>query len=189
MAGTEQWTVRCPVRTRLSGVPVNRKLMLCVQRLEMGLGHINTTPTGHFMVWEPKQHIKAYSRHIQALPTTSIHWYISYTRIGYSIHIKSSQVPRKRDQARKSYSRVFSDSALRESLRESVCYLLWSFECGVLTHIHCKASKSPLYLWLALRRLWSFIDKEEGTLVGLGDRWREGKGWKRLVLSGLLNGD
>jgi hypothetical protein len=24
-----------------------------------------------------------------------------------------------------------------------------------------------------LQRLWSFVDKEEGTLVGLGDRWRE----------------
>jgi hypothetical protein len=45
-----------------------------------------------------------------------------------------------------------------------------------LTLIHYKASKSPLSLWLALRRLRSFVDKEEGKLVGLGDRWREGKG-------------
>jgi hypothetical protein len=57
-----------------------------------------------------------------------------------------------------------------------VCYLLWSFEHGVLTPIHCKASKSPLSLWLALRRLQSFVDKEEEELAGLGDRWREGKG-------------
>jgi hypothetical protein len=46
----------------------------------------------------------------------------------------------------------------------------------LLTHIHCKASKSPLSLWLALQRLWSFVDKEEETLAGLSDRWREGKG-------------
>jgi hypothetical protein len=163
--------------------------MLYIQWLEIGLGPINTTPTGHFKVWEPKQHIKAYSRHIQAIPTTYFHWSVSYTRVGYSIHIKASQVPQKRDQARKSYSCVFSDSAMWESLRESVCYLLWSFERGVLTPIHCKDSKSPLSLWLALWRLQSFVDKEEGTLAGLGDRWREGKGWKRPVLSGLLNGD
>jgi hypothetical protein len=60
-----------------------------------------------------------------------------------------------------------------------VCYLLWSFERGVLTPIHCKASKSHLSLWLALRRLRSFVDKEEGTLADLGDRWREGKGLKK----------
>jgi hypothetical protein len=75
----------CPVCTRLSGAPVDRKLLLSVQRLEMGLGPINTTPIGHFKVWEPKQHIKAYSRHIQATPTTSINWSISYTRVGYSL--------------------------------------------------------------------------------------------------------
>jgi hypothetical protein len=57
-----------------------------------------------------------------------------------------------------------------------VCYLLWSFENGVLTQIHCKDSKSPLSLWLALRVLRSFVDKEEGTLAVLGDRWREVKG-------------
>jgi hypothetical protein len=27
------------------------------------LGPINSTPTGHFKVWEPKKHTKAYSRH------------------------------------------------------------------------------------------------------------------------------
>jgi hypothetical protein len=47
---------------------------------------------------------------------------------------------------------------------------------GVLTPIHCKASKSSLCLWLALRRLRSLVDKEEEELADLGDRWREGKG-------------
>jgi hypothetical protein len=42
----------------------------------------------------------------------------------------------------------------------------------------CKANKSPLSLWLALQRLQSFVDKEEGTLADIDDRWREGKGWK-----------
>jgi hypothetical protein len=45
-----------------------------------------------------------------------------------------------------------------------------------LTPIHCKASKSPLSLWLALQRHRSLVDKEEEALAGLGDRWREGKG-------------
>ena len=142
-------------------------------------------PTDHLNVWEPKQHSKSYSWHIQALPTTSIHWSILYTRFR---PLQPSQVPQKRDQAKESYSCEFSTSALWDSLRESVCYILWSFERGVLTPIHCKASKSPLSLWLALRRLRSLVEKEE-ELVGLGDRWREGKGWKRPVLSGLLNGD
>jgi hypothetical protein len=31
------------------------------------LGPINTTPTGHSKVWEPKQHTKAYCRHFQVL--------------------------------------------------------------------------------------------------------------------------
>jgi hypothetical protein len=31
------------------------------------LGAINTPPTGHFHVWEPKRHNKAYSRHSQVL--------------------------------------------------------------------------------------------------------------------------
>jgi hypothetical protein len=82
MTGTGHWTVPCPVGTGLSGVPVDRKLLLSVQQLEMGLGPINNTPTGHFKWWELKQHIKGYSRHIQAIPTTSIHWDISYTRVG-----------------------------------------------------------------------------------------------------------
>jgi hypothetical protein len=31
------------------------------------LGAINTPPTGHSQVWEPKQHTKAYCRHLQVL--------------------------------------------------------------------------------------------------------------------------
>jgi hypothetical protein len=43
----------------VGSVLVDRKLLISVQRLEMGFGPINTTPTGHFKVWEPKQHTKA----------------------------------------------------------------------------------------------------------------------------------
>jgi hypothetical protein len=59
----------CSVRwcTGLSGAPVNRKLLLSVQRLVGGVEAINTTPTGHSQVWEPKQHTKAYCRHFQVL--------------------------------------------------------------------------------------------------------------------------
>jgi hypothetical protein len=75
-------TRHCLVCTRLSDVSIDRKLLISVQRIEIGLEPINTTPTGHFKVWELKQHIKAYSRHIQGIPTTSIHWNISYTIVG-----------------------------------------------------------------------------------------------------------
>jgi hypothetical protein len=131
-----------------------------------------------FMADAP-QRLHGWLRAIKATPTSpfiEINWSISYTRVGYSLlstratllYIKASQVPQKRDQAWKSYSCAFSDSALWESLRQRVCYLLWSFERGVLSPIHCKARKSPLSLWLALRRLRSFVDKEEGKLTGLG---------------------
>jgi hypothetical protein len=53
--------------TGLSGAPDDRKLLLSVQRLVWGLKVINTTPTGHSHVWEPKQHTKAYSAHFQEL--------------------------------------------------------------------------------------------------------------------------
>jgi hypothetical protein len=53
----------CPLCTGLFDAPVDRKLLLSVQRLEIGLGPINTTPSGHFNGWEPKQHTKAYSAH------------------------------------------------------------------------------------------------------------------------------
>jgi hypothetical protein len=38
------------------------------------LGSINTTPTSHFKVWEPKQQTKAYSRHSQVLIHPSVFW-------------------------------------------------------------------------------------------------------------------
>jgi hypothetical protein len=62
VAGHQTLYSSCSVCTGLSGVGsvlVDRKLLLSVQRLEIGLGPINTTPTGHFKVWEPKQHTKA----------------------------------------------------------------------------------------------------------------------------------
>jgi hypothetical protein len=93
---------------------------------------INTTPTGHFKGWESKQHSKSYSWHIQALPTTFIHWSILYTRFR---PLQPTQVPQKREQAKESFSCEFSNSALWDSSRESVCYILWSFERGVLTPI------------------------------------------------------
>jgi hypothetical protein len=43
----------------MSGVPVDRKLLLSVQLLELWEEAINTPPTGHLKVWEPKQHTKA----------------------------------------------------------------------------------------------------------------------------------
>jgi hypothetical protein len=59
----------CSVRwcTGLSGAPDDRKLLLSVQWLVGGVEAINTTPTGHSQVWEPKQHTKAYSAHFQEL--------------------------------------------------------------------------------------------------------------------------
>jgi hypothetical protein len=93
---------------------------------------INTTPTGHFKVWEPKQHSKSYSWHIQALPTISIHWSILYIRFR---PLQPTQVPQKREQAKESFSCEFSNSALWDSSRESVCYILCSFVRGVLTPI------------------------------------------------------
>jgi hypothetical protein len=48
----------CPVCTRLSGAPCDRQLSPTAR---FWLVAINTTPTGHFKVWEPKQHSKSYS--------------------------------------------------------------------------------------------------------------------------------
>jgi hypothetical protein len=93
---------------------------------------INTTPTGHFKVWEPKQHSKSYNWHIQALPTTSIHWSILYLRFR---PLQPTQVPQKREQPKESFLCEFSNSALWDSSRESVCYILCSFVRGVLTPI------------------------------------------------------
>jgi hypothetical protein len=63
MFGAHQ-TIRCARR--------QKAVAFCPTAI-WGLEPITTTPTDHFKVWESKQHIKAYSRHIQALPTISIH--------------------------------------------------------------------------------------------------------------------
>ena len=54
------WLVHrtCPVCTGLSGAPIASRLH---QRLHNWMVAINTTPTGHFKVWEPKQHSKSSS--------------------------------------------------------------------------------------------------------------------------------
>jgi hypothetical protein len=56
----------CPVCTGLSDVPVDRKLLLSVQWLEVWGGY-KYPPIDHLEVWEPKKHTKAYSRHFQVL--------------------------------------------------------------------------------------------------------------------------
>jgi hypothetical protein len=48
----------CPVCTGLSGAPYDRQPSLTAR---FWLVAINTTPTGHFKVWEPKQHSKSSS--------------------------------------------------------------------------------------------------------------------------------
>jgi hypothetical protein len=67
MACTGHCTVDVRWCTGLSGAPDDRKLLLSVQRLVWGVEAINTTPTSHSQVWEPKQHTKAYCRHFQVL--------------------------------------------------------------------------------------------------------------------------
>jgi hypothetical protein len=64
---------------RTGHCPVAHRTLRCAHRQQpsptatIWLVAINTTPTGHFKLWEPKQHSKSYSCHIQALPTTYIH--------------------------------------------------------------------------------------------------------------------
>jgi hypothetical protein len=142
-------TVRCRMRTKHPTVDQLQALttgwrggapdtVRCTHRQQpsptttIWLVAINTTPTGHFKVWESKQHSKSFSWHIQALPTICIHWSILYTRFR---PLQPTQEPQKREQAKESFSCEFSNSALWESLRESVCYILWSFARGVLTPI------------------------------------------------------
>jgi hypothetical protein len=48
----------CPVCTGLSGAPFDRQLSPTAR---FWLVAINTTPTDHFKVWEPKQHSKSFS--------------------------------------------------------------------------------------------------------------------------------
>jgi hypothetical protein len=59
----EQCAVQCT--TELSGVTAESSSFSPTATFV--LGDINTTPTGHFQVWEPKRHTKAYSRHSQVL--------------------------------------------------------------------------------------------------------------------------
>jgi hypothetical protein len=62
---TEQATVRCPVHHRTVRCAAETTAFL--QRLFWSWGLYILHPTGHLNVWEPKQHIKAYSRHSQVL--------------------------------------------------------------------------------------------------------------------------
>ena len=174
MSGVHR-TVRCAHRQQL------------LQRLQNWMVAINTTPTGHFKVWEPKQHSKSSSWHTQALPTTYIHWSILYTRFR---PLQPTQVPQKREQAKESYSFEFSTSALWDSLRDSVCYIFvficaWSFWLPFELPPKCwrlvKASKRHQRLWWSLwDREWSL--RRRRAHRSLCDRGREGKGWKRPVL-------
>jgi hypothetical protein len=59
----EQCAVRCT--TGLFGVTAESSSFPPPARFV--LGAINTPPTGHLLVWEPKIHTKAYSRHSQVL--------------------------------------------------------------------------------------------------------------------------
>jgi hypothetical protein len=152
---------------RTGHCPVAHRTVRCAHRQQTSptatiwLVAINTTPTSHFKEWEPKQHSKSYSWHIQALPTTSIHWSILYTRFR---PLQPTQVPQKREQARESYSFEFSTSALWDSLRDSVCYIFvficaWSFDSHWTSSKvleACKASKRHQRVWWSLRGLkWS----------------------------------
>jgi hypothetical protein len=124
----------CPVCTGLSGAPCDRQPSPTAR---FWLVAINTTPTGHFKVGEPKQHSKSSSWHTQSLPTTYIHWYILYTRFS---PLQPTQVPQKREQAIESYSIEFSPSALWDSLRDSVCYI-FVFICAWSIDSHRTSSK------------------------------------------------
>jgi hypothetical protein len=62
---TGQATVRCLVHHRT--VRCTTESSSFSPTALFVLGAINTPPTGHFLVWEPKRHTKAYSRHSQVL--------------------------------------------------------------------------------------------------------------------------
>jgi hypothetical protein len=67
VACTGHCTVDVRWCTGLSVAPDDRKLLLSVQRLVWGVEAINTTPTDHSQVWEPKQHTKTHSAYFQVL--------------------------------------------------------------------------------------------------------------------------
>jgi hypothetical protein len=62
---TGQATVRCPVHHRI--VRYAAESISFSPTALFVLGALNTPPTGHFQVWEPKRHTKAYSSHSQVL--------------------------------------------------------------------------------------------------------------------------
>jgi hypothetical protein len=62
---TGQATVRCLVHHRT--VRCDTESSSFSPTATFVLGAINTPPTSHFQVWEPKRHTKAYSRHSQVL--------------------------------------------------------------------------------------------------------------------------
>jgi hypothetical protein len=62
---TRHATVRCPVHHRT--VRCAAENCSFSPTATIVLGAINTPPTGHSQVWEPKQHTKAYCRHFQVL--------------------------------------------------------------------------------------------------------------------------
>jgi hypothetical protein len=62
---TGQATMRCPVHHRT--VQCDAESSSFSPTALFVLGAINTPPTGHFQVWEPKRHTNAYSRHSQVL--------------------------------------------------------------------------------------------------------------------------
>jgi hypothetical protein len=174
MSGVHR-TVRCAHHQQL------------LQRLQNWMVAINTTPTGHFEVWESKQHSKSSRWHTKTLPTTYIHWYNLYTR---SSPLQPTQVPQKRERAIESYSIEFSPSALWDTLRDIVCFILvficaWSFDSHSNFLQKCwrlvKASKRHQRVWWSLwDREWSLRRRRDHR--SLCDRGREGKGWKRPVL-------
>jgi hypothetical protein len=66
---TGQATARCPVHHRTVRCAAESSSFSSTALFV--LGAINTPPTGHFQVWEPKQHTKAYCRHFQVLKHSS----------------------------------------------------------------------------------------------------------------------
>jgi hypothetical protein len=62
---TGQTKVRCPVHHRTVRCAAESNSFSPTALFV--LGAINTPPTGHFQVWEPKKHTKTYYRHFQVL--------------------------------------------------------------------------------------------------------------------------
>jgi hypothetical protein len=58
-------TVRCPVHHRTVRCATEKQKLF--SNGSICVGGYKYTPTGHFQVWEPKRHTKAYSRHSQVL--------------------------------------------------------------------------------------------------------------------------